>query len=268
MCQLRRVPSVCVRIEYWGQVGLLAVLLAMGTLSEKARGQAASPAGSIGMEQAVALLDEARRHFQAVRDYECTLIKQERVHGELLPESVLVMQVRNRPFSVYLRCLAPCSGRGQEVCYVAGRNQGMMRVHPVGLLGIVGFVSVDPRDPRAFKENRHPITEAGMGNLLEATARYWEMERRSNKTQVRITEDQFNGRLCIRIVTVHPDRNSGSFYAYRCVLCLDKLTHLPIHAEAYDWPHPGGTPAGDLLERYSYLDIRCNVGLEDAAFNH
>jgi Protein of unknown function (DUF1571) len=107
-----------------------------------------------------------------------------------------------------------------------------------------------------------------MGNLLEATARYWEIERRLNKTQVQITEDHFNGRLCTRIVTVHPDRNSGSFYAYRCVLCLDKLTHLPIHAEAFDWPQAGGTPGGELLERYSYLDIRCNVGLEDAVFNH
>ena len=143
-----------------------------------------------------------------------------------------------------------------------------MRVHPVGLLGIMGFVSIDPDDPRARKDNRHAITQAGMGFLLESTARYWEMERRLNKTEVHVAEYRFDGRVCIRIETVHPDRNAGAFYAYRCVMYVDKATHLPVRVEAYDWPRQGGADGGDLLECYGYLHLRTNIRLDDAIFDH
>jgi len=248
------------------RVALLTLLLGSLALAQTARGQAASADTKTGMDQAIALLTEARLHFQNVRDYECRLIKRERVNGTLLPESVMSMRARNQPFAVYLRCESPHSDKGMEVCYAAGRNQGMMRVHPAGWLGIVGFVSLDPRDPRAFEKNRHCITEAGLGNLLENTARYWDMERRLNKTLVHITDDQLDSRACARIETIHPDRNAGSFYGYRCVLWLDKATHMPVGAETYDWPHPGSPEDGDLLESYRYLDLRCNIGLGESVF--
>jgi hypothetical protein len=219
------------------------------------------------MDQAIALLTEARLSFQNVRDYECRSVNRERVNGTLLPESVLTMKVRSKPFSVYLRCESPGADRGLEVCYAEGRNQGMMRVHPAGIQGVLGFWSVDPHDPRAFEKNRHCITEAGLGNLLESTARYWEMERRLGKTLVHITDDELGGRACTRIETIHLDRNAGSFYGYRCVLWLDKATHLPIGAETYDWPRRGGPEGGELLESYRFLDLRCNIGLSDETFN-
>jgi Protein of unknown function (DUF1571) len=220
------------------------------------------------MDQAIDLITQARQRFQNVKDYECKAISLERVNGKLLPEGTATMKVRNNPFSIYLRCESPDAERGIQVCYVANQNQGKMRVHPNGFFGIFGFVSLSPRDPRALEKNRHDITEAGLGNLLESTARYWAMERRLDKTQVEIANDVINGRACTRIVTVHPDRNAGSFYGYRCVLWLDKETLLPVGAETYDWPRPKGAAGGDLLERYRFLDVRCNIGLNDKLFAH
>jgi hypothetical protein len=219
------------------------------------------------MDRAIALLTEARLAFQNVRDYECRSVNRERVNGTLLPESVMAMKVRSRPFSVYLRYESPGADEGMELCYVEGRNQGGMRVHPAGVKGVLGFWSVDPRDPRALEKSRHFITEAGIGNLLESTARYWEREHRWNKTLVHITEEGLGGRACTRIETIHPDRDAGSFYGYRCELWLDKATHLPVGAETYDWPRPGGPEGGDLLESYRFLNLRCNVGLGDDVFN-
>jgi hypothetical protein len=235
-------------------------------LDQAARGQPGPAAKPSDMNQAIALLTEARLRFQKVQDYECRLIKRERVKGTLLPPSEFDMKVRNNPFSVYLRCESPKEDKGLEICYVAGRDRGMMRVQPNGLLGIIGFVSLDPRDSRAFEKNRHCITEAGLGNLLESTARYWEMERRSNKTLVHITNDELGGRASTRIETIHPDRHGGEFYGYRCVLWLDNESHLPTGAETYDWPRHGGAEGGDLLEWYHYLDLRCNLDLGDRAF--
>jgi len=219
------------------------------------------------MDQAIRLITQARERFEKVHDYECKLLKRERVGGVLLPESELTMKVRNEPFSVYLRCDNPSADRGLEVCYVAGRNHGRMHVHPNGFFSFIGFVSLSPRDPRAFEKNRHCVTEAGLGNLLESTAKNWDMERSLNKTQVEIREEVCCGRECTRIVTIHSDRQAGSFYGYRCMLWLDKETLLPLGAETYDWPRLGSPPGGDLLERYRFLDIRCNVGLSDNIFN-
>jgi hypothetical protein len=260
---LGKLPKALARL---GRIAFLTILLATSAAAQTARGQPASADTPPSMDQAIALLTEARQSFQNVRDYECRLLKRERVKGELLPESTMTMRVRNKPLSVYLRCDSPEADKGLEVCYVAGRNQGMMRVHPTGLLGLIGFVSLDPRDPRAFEKNRHCITEAGLGNLLESTARYWDMERHLNKTLVRIADDELDGRSCTRIETVHPDRNAGSFYGYRCVLWLDKTTHLPVGAETYGWPRRGEAEGGDLLEWYRYRDLRSNIGLGDGAF--
>ncbi len=246
---------------------ILAVALAHLGAGPGASGQSA-PVAATEMDRAIALLADARQHFQNVRDYECRALNRERVKGTLLPESVLIMKVRTRPFSVYLCFESPGPDQGMEVCYVEGQHQGKMRVHPANIVGILGFWSVDPQDPRALKRSRHSITEAGLGNLLESTARYWEMERRLNKTMVHIADEEVGGRACTRIETIHPDRHAGPFYGYRCVLWLDKETHLPAGAETYDWPRPGGPAEGELLESYRFLDLRCNLGLDDALFQH
>jgi hypothetical protein len=220
------------------------------------------------LDRPLGLLAQARESFRAVRDYECTMVSEERVRGELMPRNVMIMKCRTRPYGVYLRWQAPEAMKGQEVCYIAWKNSGRMRVHPVGLIGIVGFISIDLQDPRVLEKSRHPITEAGMGYLLESTARFWEMERRVNKTEVRIADYLFDGRPCIRIETIHPDRQAMTYYAYRCVMYLDKETHLPVRTEAYDWPRPGGPAGGDLLECYSYLKMRTNLGFSEKVFDH
>jgi hypothetical protein len=144
----------------------------------------------------------------------------------------------------------------------------MMRVHATGLRGAVGFVSLDTRDPRVMQNNRHPITDAGIGNLIDRYGQRWEAERGLNKTQVRVADYAYNKRPCTRVETIHPGSSPGQFYAYRNVLYFDKETHLPVRSESYDWPHPGGPPDGDLLESYSYVDLRLNAGLGEDTFNH
>lgn len=242
------------------------VVIVASIVSAHATYAQASLADESPLDPAIGLITEACQRFKSVQDYECRLIKQERVNGKLLPEGAAIMKVRNNPLSIYLQCESPASDRGVQVCYVANKNHGKMRVHPNGLFGVFGFVSVNLRDPRALEKNRHCITEAGLGNLLETTACSWAMERRLNKTQVEMADDIINGRACTRIVTVHPDRNAGSFYGYRCVLWIDKETLLPVGAETYDWPRPGSPAGGDLLERYRFVDIRCNIGLGDSVF--
>jgi hypothetical protein len=234
--------------------------------TDKAAAPNAAPASPI--DEPLRLIRQAQETYRGVRDYTCLLIKQERMNGVLPPQNVMEMKVRTQPFSVYLRWLQPKSEAGQEVCYVAGRNDGKIRVHPKGVLGVVGFVSLDLNDPQIRQKSRRGINEAGIGSTIERLARAWEDDKRNNlTTQVTVAEYEYNHRRCQRVEMVHPNNANGRFHYYRDVIYFDKETHLPIRLEFYDWPRQQGD-AGQLVEVYSFANMRTNVGLTDAMFNH
>src|SRR5262249_38121696 len=162
-----------------------AALVLLGTAAP-ALVQQAPPAQTAPhpLDEPMRLLTEARQAYQGVRDYQCLFVKRERLRGQLQAENLMAMKVRAQPFSVHLRWLAPKQFVGQEACYVAGRNNGQIRVRSAGLLGAVGFVSIDPRDPRALENSRHTLPEAGIGNLIEQLVAGCERDRRANRTQV------------------------------------------------------------------------------------
>jgi hypothetical protein len=261
------------RRQLWfaGMVASLALLLVGNAWPQLATTRTTvppQPAETNPLDEPLRLLGEARRAFQDVRDYTCVLIKKERLRGVMQPDNVVSMKVRNQPFSVYMRWQQPKTLVGQEACYVAGKNDGKMRVLSTGLLQVAGWVSLDPTDERTKKNSNHTITEAGIGNLLKRYGKAWEAERPLNLTRVKIGEYEFNKRRCARVETIHPGKPDARFAAYRSVLYFDKETHLPVRAEVYDWPKQGSSPDGELMEVYSYINMKLNVGLGDEAFNY
>ncbi|MCI0639919.1 MAG: DUF1571 domain-containing protein [Gemmataceae bacterium] len=256
----------------WRVCGLaLMACTSLFWIEQQSSGQGQPPmpketsAGSGPLDEPMAWMLEARRNYTAVKDYSCTLIKKERVKGALSEDHVISFKFRDQPFSVYMRWLAPGHIGGQEVAFVAGRNRNKMRVQSKGLLKVVGFQSIDVNDPRVLEHSRHTILEAGIGNLIEQTIKLWEKEKLLNKTQVKVGEYTYNNRRCLRIEFTRPERHSD-YYCYRSVLFLDKDSKLPIRTENYDWPRPGGNPGGDLIESYSFVDLRFNVGFRDSDF--
>jgi hypothetical protein len=229
---------------------------------------AAAQTPAAPLDPALHYLTEAKQAYQNVQDYTCLFVKRELVKGVLQPENVMTMKVRANPFSVYMKWQAPRSLEGQEACYVTGKNNGQMRVHSTGILGIAGWVSLDPNDPRATETSRHTILEAGIGNLIDKYYERWSVENKPGLTTCKIAEYEFAKRRCIRIETTHPNSRPGQFYSYRSVIYLDKELKLPIRSENYDWPRQGGPPGGDLLEVFSYVDLKLNGSLPADAFNY
>ncbi len=72
-------------------------------------------------------------------------------------------------------------------------------------------------------------------------------------------------RRCTLIESVHPQRGPD-FLFHKVKLYIDQEHGLPIRFEAYDWPRQSGASA-ELLEEYSYLDLKLNVGLHDHDFD-
>ncbi|MFL5328335.1 MAG: DUF1571 domain-containing protein [Gemmataceae bacterium] len=244
----------------------IASAIAQGpTLGGNTAGQQSSP-----LVAAAQLLNEAQTSFARVNDYTGMFYKQERVNGQLNPEQTIQIRVRQQPFSVYLKWNGPQKFVGQEACFVSGKNSNMVRVKAAtGLASAIGWVSIDPKGPRATANDRHSITDFGIGHLIERMTRNVDEYRKQppDQTQITFGEYRFLQKACVRMETTHRT-NTGQFYAARTVIYFDKETRLPVRAEAYDWPKAGGTQGGDLLECYSYVDMKFNVGLTDAAFNY
>ena len=68
--------------------------------------------------------------------------------------------------------------------------------------------------------------------------------------------------------SVTQDELERQILAFLDSIYIDKETHLPVRIETYDWPKPGGNPNGDMMESYSYINMRVNVGLGDESFNY
>ncbi len=273
------------RMWFFSCAGLIALsLVSSATPPSRNTPQAANPAAPVllaqttslatptptpasnPMDEPIQLIAEAQRAYAKVQDYSCTLIKKEKMDDQPPVENVMNMKIRVEPFSVNLKWTEPKAMVGQEAIYVAGKNDGNMRVKSAGLLGAVGFITLDPNDARAQKTSKHAITEAGIGNLLELYSKGWENERLWNLTQVQIAEYEFNKRRCVRVETTHTDNPDGRFLFFRNVIYFDKETKLPVRVECYDWPRNSGDKP-ELVEVYSYVNMKLNVGLTDDVFN-
>jgi hypothetical protein len=226
-----------------------------------------APAPDSPFDEPLRLIAEARKAYQGVKDYRCTFIKRELLGGQLQAENVVVMQVRAKPFSVFLDWKAPRDLVGQQACYVAGQNDGMMRVQPTGAAGLLGFLSIDPKDARVLENSRHAITEAGFGHLIERFGHCYETARKQGKAEVRTALYEYNHRHCTRIETTYTDPKVATDGIGRSMLYLDKETHLPVRCECYEFPR-AGSREGQLMEVYSYVNVQLNVGLADDVFKH
>jgi hypothetical protein len=125
---------------------------------------------------------------------------------------------------------------------------------------------LDPRGSMAMEDNRHPVTEAGIGSLIDTVAKHWAIELTPGESQLAFHDGvRVGSRSCTLIESVHP-QHRPHFLFHKVKLYIDQEHGLPIRFEAYDWPRHPGAPA-DLVEEYSYLDLKINVGLHDRDFD-
>jgi hypothetical protein len=217
------------------------------------------------IEQARQLVAECKSKFAKVGDYTCTFYKRERIDGKLTSLNVMTMKVRSSPWSIYFKFKEP--NKGREALYVSGRNNNLVQAHDVGFGKLfAGTMNLDPHGTRAMADNRHPITEAGIGSLIETVHTSWQYGLHYGDTIVTIHPHALVGpRKCTMIETKHPTKYPRDLF-YQVKLYIDHELGLPVRFEGYDWPRKKGL-APELLEEYTYADLRINQGLHDADFD-
>jgi hypothetical protein len=205
--------------------------------------------------------------LKSVKDYTAVFTKTELVHGRLLTQK-MDMKFRQNPFSVYFHCHSKRK-EGREVIYVAGRNDGKLIVHEVGLKAVVGTMTLKPEDPKVMATNRYPITEVGIAKIIESAMAIWNDEKKTldpANIEVRIVHSVQVGSIeCEAVEIDHHHQQAGLTYQVGRVY-VDKQTKLPVQAEMYGFPAtPGDDPP--LLEQYTYTNVKTNLGLSDADFD-
>jgi hypothetical protein len=220
------------------------------------------------------LLEKGYQQFSVFSDYIATFFKRERVDGVLGDGQIVNIKVRHEPFSVYMKWVV--GDRGREVLYVDGKNDGKLLVKKGGFAGrILGALKLDPNGSLAMKESRHPVTKAGLLNLVGELLIHRRKEVLLDDSLfhcVMLDNQEVNNRSCYGFVLEFDNRTVSQLYR-KSVMYLDKELLIPLHLQNYTWPeHEGETDAQKLdaetiIEHYTFSNIKLNLNLADLDFD-
>jgi hypothetical protein len=219
------------------------------------------------IDAALEMAYSSQKHIRAnLKDYTCSMMKQERIDGKLRDPEIMFMKVRLEPFSVYTYFLSPSKKKGQEAIYVEGQNNGNLIGHGVGIQALVGTVNLDPKGDLAMRDNRYPITEAGLANLVNRLIEMANKLRQHDDVTVKIVKGaKINGRPCTCIQVMLPSvRDELPFH--KAEVFVDDQLNVPVRYAAYEFPDRPGDKL-PLLESYTYYDLKLNVGLANIDFD-
>ena len=221
----------------------------------------------------VALLESALARLERVPSYTGTLYKQEQIDGEDVGEvAKIFMKVRHEPFSVYMKWL---DDGGQEVLYVDGQNNGKMLVRAGGWQAMLPIIKLDPSGSLAMKAARHPITKAGLLNLVRTLLdyRHRDLKLSAGVTVARLDDVVFEQRQCYQFTIVYDASAVEPVYRKTIVYC-DQATALPLYVKCFTWPDETVTTTeadaldeATLLEFYGFADLNLATGLSDRDFD-
>lgn len=197
--------------------------------------------------------------YGGIEDYTAVVHKEERFGaGPLRPKETIFVKFR-KPNQIYMKWIEE-PNKGMELIYPVKGNK--LVVEPGGLLDLVTpRLYLNPTDKLALRDNRHPVSEAGIGFLIEQYAR--DFSRAAGKNEARVifeNPSQIAGRPAHRVETVLPSSPDSGYYCYRSVVYFDAETKLPLQAEFYDWDNK-------IFERYSFTQVQINAGLTDKDFD-
>lgn len=214
---------------------------------------------------------EAERRISGVSGYQALFTKRERIKGKLLPEQRMKIKVRHEPFSVYLKFLEPRADLGKEVVYATGRHEGKLIGHFGGISRrLLPRLSLPVDHAMALADSRHPITDAGLKNLIDRLVRFRRLDLGDRHATTILTQtDEPDGKKLPKSIHEHAFCDGIRPFA-RVEIVYDPDTWFPIRIDNYDWPAAtagGGEGSPGLAESYRYDDIKLDSSLTDIDFD-
>ena len=195
------------------------------------------------------------KYRQEVRHYSAMLVRRQNKSekpGGLSKWEKIRLKIREKggPWAVYMYWeKGPIEGL--EALYVLGRYEDKVWVkHP--LLRLLPPFSFEVRDPVVMKENRHPITMAGIGRLMDSLLSQCELAEKygdAGHAFQYLGPGRISGRPTIKIVRQLPKR--PGYYCHKAVVELDQEWGYPVKITTMNWD-------GVILEQVIYQKIKWN----------
>jgi uncharacterized protein DUF1571 len=213
---------------------------------------------SLASADARSLLLGLESAYAPVRSYTARFVKQERLADTLRPREEAVLKFQ-RPGRIYLRW-TDGPPKGREILYVAGRDDDKLLVREPGFFSSLFTLLLAPDSPRVLQESRHPVTEVGIGLLVE---RITADVRKGLPGGHLVLSDRGepDGRPGVKRVEIAlAPQATGRYYAPRVLVDVDDVSRLPVGLIAFDGED-------QMVERYEYHDVRVNAVLGDLDFD-
>ncbi len=202
------------------------------------------------------------RQARAGRVLHTTLRKQERLSGRARPpEQTLAMKVRNRPFAIYLKFLAPKAGK--EVVYAEGHHENKVIAHNGDWTRkIIPRLAVAPSSlHRRPGRPAPPVTEAGLLHLAGVNSAQvpgswtWAATTPRPLSTGPPTSRARPGSAR----STHGVADGSRPFARVEVLYDPETQFLRCGISSYDWPAPGHAGDLELAEHYAYDDLKLDA---------
>jgi len=202
------------------------------------------------------VLREAReRYRKEIRHYSTTLVRRQNKSekpGGLSKWDKIRLRIREKggPWAVYMYW-DKGANEGLEALYVHGKYEDKVWIkHP--LLRLLPPFSFEVRDPVLMKDNRHPITKAGVGRLMDSLLDQCELAEKFGDAEHAfeyLRRGKVDGRPTVVVVRQLPKRDF--YYCHKAIVELDLEWGYPVKIQTYNWD-------GILLEDVRYRDIKWN----------
>jgi hypothetical protein len=203
-----------------------------------------------------------------IDSYIVRLTRRETVGGKAKPEEVMLFKFRKEPFSVYLKWIGK-EGNGREVTYVKGQHDGKLYTKVAAgdnpLMSAGSRIALDPNSFLVRRASRHPISEAGIGALVDGfgnSVAEFEKGRRTMKYLGTVKRDDFDtgvtleGAEEVLMPGVDPTLPKGGIRQRY----FDTANHLPALVITKD-------ERGQEVEYYRFDRFQYPVKLDDDDFN-
>ena len=203
----------------------------------------------------LSLLGKMESSYARLKDYTAVFRKHERVDNNKIRDEQILVKFQ-KPFKVYMKWI----DEAKEALYVDGENNNQVLARCDGLLGLTTW-RFNPTAAVLMRGNRHPITEIGFGYILQVMDKDFNMAKQYGEVEVVKMEDEtFDGRPSTVIEAKFTPHDGRKYYAARMVCHVDKEFVLPVGITCYD-------DKNELMEQYSYLNLKPNVGLTAMDFS-
>ena len=195
--------------------------------------------------------------YARVRSYTALYDKEEKAISNGEPQRIRLSF--RKPLDVRMEWLDDRDEVDQIAVYRQGFNDGKLLARRRGLLGsMLGTLRLDPHDRRALEDSRHPVTEVGIGAIIDRATNALAEGHATIRGPV---DDTLDGQPAHRFEF---DATSNSVLfgvpgARRAHVWVDRDLRLPVRVELFD-------EKGNVLERHRFRHLRLNPDLSDQVF--